>query len=242
MKRRIPDWLLEQMALGELPPDRERAIATRLAVDPEAQARLEAIHASNRAFHERHPPRRIVASIRARLSPKKRPLPHLPIAAAAASLAALILVLPRIFPEPGEGSRAKGLGPSLLVHRSAGGAIETLSDGAHARGGDLVQLSYVVARRAHGAILSIDGAGTISLHLPLEGDRSVPLEAGRAVPLSHAYELDDAPSFERFFFLTSEAPFSLEEILEAARRAGPTADRLPLGEAIEQTTFLLRKP
>src|SRR5690606_33901846 len=110
---------------------------------------------------------------------------------------------------------------------------ERLVDGATAEEGDLVQLSYVSAGRRYGAIFSIDGTGELSLHLPLEGGEAVLLEAGPAVALSHAYELDDAPAFERFFFVVSDEPFRLEPILEAARSLPEGESRLPLPRGFE---------
>lgn len=70
-------------------------------------------------------------------------------------------------------------------------------------------MSYVAAGRAHGVIVSIDGRGQVTLHFPADAGAPTALESGRAVPLSHSYELDDAPLFERFMFVTAEAPDDL---------------------------------
>ena len=65
--------------------------------------------------------------------------------------------------------------------------------------------------------------------------------------LDSAYELDDAPGFERFLMLSSAADFDLlavEAALRAFAASGPgaatEAPRLPAG--IEWKSFLLRKP
>lgn len=243
MNGRIPDWMLERYALGELPENARAELGRRLEEDAEARARLAALEAENRDFLARHPPSEMGPRILARLHAEARPRNtghfRLVYAAAAASLAlGLFFALEN---DDGE-VRTKGLLPSLVVHRSVDGRVERLVDGATAGEGDLVQLSYVAAGRRFGVIFSIDGAGEVSLHLPLRGVEAVPLEPGSAVALSHAYELDDAPAFERFFFVVSDAPFRLSPILEAARSLPEGESRLPLPGDFEQATFLLRKP
>jgi hypothetical protein len=63
-------------------------------------------------------------------------------------------------------------------------------------------------------ILSIDGRGTVTLHLPESQEKSTKLESGKQFLLPSAFELDDAPNFERFFFLISESPIDVNSILE----------------------------
>src|SRR6185436_11941296 len=101
--------------------------------------------------------------------------------------------------------------------------------------------------RTYGAIVSIDGRGAVTLHLPRQGARATRLpEGGETVLLDRAYELDDAPRWERFFFVTGEAPFEIEPLLEAARRAAadpsaPAPERLTLPPNLEQAVFSLEK-
>ena len=47
-------------------------------------------------------------------------------------------------------------------------------------------------------------AGCVTRHLPAAGARAAPLSRARPVPLPEAYELDDAPGFERFFLVTAD--------------------------------------
>lgn len=98
-----------------------------------------------------------------------------------------------------------------------------------------------------GVLLSVDGAGRITQHLPEEGARaSAPLTSVREIPLPSAYELDDAPEFERFVLVTAAQPFAIGVVLDAARalaKHGPSAQTLPLdlGPGFHQTSVLLRK-
>jgi hypothetical protein len=144
-----------------------------------------------------------------------------------------------------EGSRVKGLGPSLTLYRKTSEGSEALDDGARVRAGDVVRLAYRSPERRYGTIVSIDGRGVVTRHLPKTGARAVPLKSGETVLLDRAYELDDAPRFERFYLIASETPFELAPVLAAARRAAASAGEAPpalgLPKAFEQSTLALEK-
>jgi len=171
----------------------------------------------------------------------------------AAALAVLIVFSQRELPEEPrpqevallETTRPKGLEPRLLIHRQREDAPEPLADSARARQGDVLQLSYVSAGRRYGAVLSIDGRGAVTLHAPETSTGPLELKGG-TVSLASAYELDDAPAFERFFFVTSEEPFDVNAVLESARalaRDSGAARRepLPLPGSLSQTSVILDK-
>ncbi|QAT88949.1 ActD-like protein [Corallococcus coralloides] len=273
---RTPDWLLERIALGELPPDELAAARDRLSREPDGPARLAALEADSRATLEALPPARVAREVKARFAragspttapraeaspsrPSWRFLPALVPVLAAATL--VVLVRPGASSQeqeardpwpatgtPGvlEPTRSKGLQPRLDVHRQSGTRTERLTDGAPAQAGDVVQLSYTAAGHAHGVILSVDGRGTVTPHLPAPGDTSAPLERSGSHLLPRAYELDDAPGFERFFLVTSDTPFELEGVMAAARvlATSPEARTAPLTlpTGLGQTSFLLEKP
>ena len=143
--------------------------------------------------------------------------------------------------------RIKGLQPALAVYRRSARGTETLADGDVARPGDLLRLGYTAAGRAYGVIVSIDGRGAVTLHLPPNGARAASLGRDGQVLLDQAYELDDAPSWERFYFVTGDSAFEVAPIVDAARRCGGprTCDRRPRrsqypGE-LTQSTFSLQK-
>lgn len=172
---------------------------------------------------------------------------------AAATAAVLMTLLPhgRVASPPdelgSEGTQVKGVtAPHLELHRQRAGADpEVLAAGAAVRAGNLLQLSYVAAGAPYGVVVSVDGRGAVTLHLPEGGGRAVPLRRGGAVALAHAYQLDDAPGFERFFLVTARAPFDAGVAIEAARRiaalgAAETAP-LPLPPGLGQQAVLLRK-
>jgi hypothetical protein len=150
---------------------------------------------------------------------------------------------PTATPEPAE--RIKGMRPALALFRKSERGSEALADGDVARPGDLVRVGYRAAGRAYGVILSIDGRGAVTLHLPAAGGRAAALDPGDTVLLGHSYELDDAPRAERFFLVTSDAPFDVAPVVDAARAAarGGTAPprALALPPLLDQSTFLLLK-
>ena len=95
-------------------------------------------------------------------------------------------------------------------------------------------------------VVSLDGRGAVTLHHPATLNGSTALTPGDAVTLDHAYELDDAPGFERFLFVTSDAPLDVATVLEAAhvlaRQPSEARTRpLPLPETLVQTSFTLEK-
>ncbi len=263
MSQRTPDWLLERIALGELPPEELAAARARLAQEPGGLERLATLEAEDGATLTKLPPARVAAEVARRrrvveasrsAQAPRRWLPALALGVpVAAALAVLLVFSQRELPEEPrpqevallETTRSKGLEPRLLIHRQREGAPEPLADSARARQGDVLQLSYVSAGRRYGAVLSIDGRGAVTLHAPETSTGPLELKGG-TVSLASAYELDDAPAFERFFFVTSEEPFDVNAVLESARalaRDSGAARRepLPLPGSLSQTSVILEK-
>lgn len=258
----VPDITLERYRLGELPPrDRDR-LDVRLRCDADLRMRLDALERSDEAIRHARVPDSLTAAIRARLATDQRsadaarPNRTMYWAALGALVVLLIAVVPRTTERgdrergasPAVGTtedRIKGLRPTLTFYRRTANASETLADGAVAHPGDLVRLGYRAAGRAYGVIVSIDGRGHVTLHLPSHGDRAVPLKHDPTVLLDEAYELDDAPLWERFYFVTSDEPFAVGSIVAAAeqgaRTPGVLPAALPLAHAFEQSTFSLQK-
>ncbi len=142
--------------------------------------------------------------------------------------------------------RVKGEASSLMLYRKDDAGVELLSDGAPVRRGDLIRIAYRAAGPCFGVIVSIDGAGVVTRHLPVDAESAAPMRPGEATPLDTSYELDDAPKWERFFLVTGETAFDVRAVLDAARgaAAGAGADppaALALPPGLHQSSFLLRK-
>jgi hypothetical protein len=262
---RTPDWLLERIALGELPPAELAAARARLAQEPDGEARLAALEVENRAILEKLPPGAVAREVEHRAAqarrveaargegrPLRRFAPMLALVPALAVVALFVVARPTgpgvgvgVDTQAPEVTRTKGLLPQLVLHRQGAAGPERLADGTAAAAGDVVQVAYVAAGHPYGVILSLDGRGAVTLHAPEVGPHSVPLAPSGTHALPRAYALDDAPAFERFILITSDTPFDLEEVVAAARAVAASADArtapLALREGYTQVSFTLEK-
>ena len=259
MSAQVPDVHLERYRLNELPQEEADRLAEQIAQDGQLRDRLEALDRSDADIRRTGAVDRLADSLahraRAATRPPRRPAAYWAVPAVAAAIAAIVAVArsPASRPAgttavttnaPSE-DRVKGLRPSLAVYRQTASGSETLADGAVARPGDVVRVGYHPAGRPYGVIFSVDGRGTITMHLPPAGDRAVPLAREATALLDQAYQLDDAPRWERFYFVTGGNAFAAGPVLEAARRAasdpGVAAAVLALPQGLEHSTFLLEK-
>jgi len=253
----MSDVRLERYRLGELPTDELEAIAARLAEDPALRQRLTALEQSDRDISTALPSEQMAAAIRRRSGESATALPPptatrprgwlVPVGVVATCVCVAAVAATIVLRQPaGDETTIKGSGDaSLVLHRKVTEGSEELRDGAVARRGDQIRIGYRASGRSYGAILSIDGRGTLTQHLPGTGDRSAALQPAGTVFLDFAYELDDAPRWEAFYFVTADAPFDLEPARRAVREATasrtgrPAALRLPGGLIAVQ--FLLNK-
>ena len=247
--QRVSDLLLERFSLGELPPDRLAAVQAMIDADPGLQARLRDLRNEDRAIRLQHPPRTMATAIRARAgvaAPKQRSRWMLAAPGLAMAAAAMLFVMlsgPRTFNDVAKGDAgdvAADLVPELRVFREDDGELVT---GDRVGPGDVLGFKYDAAGYDFGALLSIDGAGVVTLHMPESEGDSLALEHG-LVTLSVGYELDDAPDFERFFLVLSETDFELAAVLDAARdlaSANASEDALEVSETLEVVDFRVDK-
>lgn len=228
MERRDIPWKAEWKAAGLEPGP----------LTPEEEALVPGLEAENREFLERHPYR----PGRPPLRISRAAVWALPAAAAAA----LLVVLAGPVVSGGQAApvleRAKGgVETHLTVYRQGKSGPEKLAARAVVRPGDVLQAAYSVAKPAQGALLSVDGAGNVTVHLA-EGGRSVLLQAGAEHPLTFSYELDQAPRFEVFFLLVSDKPFDLEPVRQLLKtRSWDSLAAGAFGPGIDFTVLPLTK-
>jgi hypothetical protein len=262
-RARTPEWLIERLASGELPDAEAADVRRRLRAegrDPDET--VAALARSNAEIVAAVPAATVAAAVARRAAGTRagRGAPRgwmfgAAIAAAGALGAALLLARPA--PAPGgagapeqigiKGTPA-GPGGRLFVYRHHPDGDERLADGARAGRGDLLQLAYR-AGGGFGLLLSIDGAGRVTLHwpdAPAGATLAGRLRAAAEERLPSAYELDDAPGFERFFLVTADQPFALAPVLEgaralAARASAARLDPLPISPALRQVSLVLDK-
>ena len=257
----LTDLALEQFRLNELPRAEAERVQRVLDTDGAVRSRLAAIVVSDEAVAREYPPAWLASQIRERAAGRgtvvlpRRPITWWawPLGLATASLA-LLFTLPGPLARPNpsttvattEDTRPKGARPALAVYRRTDRGSETMADGAIARAGDVLRLGYPAVTQAYGVILSVDGRATVTRHLPANGARAALLGHDRLNLLNTAYELDDAPGWERFYFVTADTAFDVEPIMTAARQLAARdlhhpPGRLPLGREFSQAMFLVQK-
>jgi len=266
-RQKLPDLLLEKLLLGEVTPRQAADLRMRLAREPAGQQRLAALGSDNMAILKAHPPSEVAAAVARRLERSgdgpavtlaRWPRWGLALPALAAVGALVLLTRPATRPqanhvlqlenhaqEQDDGVRSKGLQPHLIVYRQGAAGAERLATQAPVHPRDLLQVGYVAAGRPFGVIVSLDGRGAVTQHFP-EGSASATLVPERERTLPHAFELDDAPGFERFILVTSRRPVSVRAVLAAAARVArdpqtARTGRLDLGEDMEESSILLNK-
>lgn len=229
----VPDLWLEQYALGELDAATAGAIDDQLARSPALRARLDALERSNAEFGIQVPADTMARRALAAQGRSKWPR-RTALALAAAGVVALAATpwLPTGDPtgQPvradAADARIKGTGAALAVYRKTAAGSEPLRDGDAARAGDVLRVGYQSTRAGFGAIVSVDGRGAVTRHYPVDGDTAAPLHAGTLVLLDDAFELDDAPRWERFHLFASDAPFAVAAVM---RTVGSAAGDPPPG-------------
>ena len=225
----VSDYQLERYLLREGSPSELADFDRRVAADPVLARRVAALERSNEELQRRYPPARRRREIegklkRARSGRARRtwsgyrfwPVPGVVLILAAVALAALFdqdredPSLPAGGEEPALRVKGGEGGPRLVIFRKLGGGSERLEDGAPARSGDLLRIAYHSGGLAYGAIFSVDGRGAVTRHLPASGEKAVPLAPQDT--LDFAYELDDAPRWERFYLVAGDRRFNLAEV------------------------------
>jgi hypothetical protein len=255
----LPDWLVERAALDELTPENRARLD---GADPRELAdKIAALRADNDAELAGYPPGPAIAQIESRLAHTRRHTDQRRrrrwslIGMATTAAAALVIVLvvsrpgePDIIAPAGHGDDVRVKGAArLLAFRQAGDHAEPLEPDATVRAGDVIQLRYNAGGHGYGVIASLDGAGVVTLHYPV--NESAPAEATAVSPkttsLPNAYALDDAPGFERFFIITADEPIDLGLCMASLRALAHRADsadaplRLPSG--FHQWSLRLKK-
>lgn len=107
------------------------------------------------------------------------------------------------------GTRIKGMDARMEVWKKTGDSAVQMQNLDAAHEGDEIQLRYSVPEKCYGLLFSMDGNGTITMHMG-DNNRAIALEPGKMTTLPFAYKLDNAPKFEKFFLLTSKADFAVD--------------------------------
>lgn len=141
--------------------------------------------------------------------------------------------------------RIKGKTESLSIYKKLPDGYKRLEDQSVVSQGDIIQISYRVTEKLYGTILSVDGNGSVTLHFSENVNESTLLIHGSEHFLKTAYELDNAPEYERFFFITSTGPVFVDSIINAVKKISKTdsTDRasLDIAKNLRQYSYTLKK-
>ncbi|MBI9099446.1 MAG: hypothetical protein JEY91_13265 [Spirochaetaceae bacterium] len=242
-KEVLKDFYYEQILLGELNPEN---------YDNEI---LDKLKESNEDILMKYPPGHMAEKIQKKLTEQNKTTKgnfnyrkiYIPLSAAA-----VFLLFFAIFPMNRQPQndiaendiiRLKGNKPSLSIYRGNADEAELLENNSLVREKDLLQISYDGAGIKYGVIFSIDGRGTVTLHYPGNVYSSTRLDSGGKIFLPFSYELDNAPFFERFFFISSDNEIDAQEIMEKAARIakGNKSEMLSLPVDFNQQSIILFK-
>ncbi|MCU0696630.1 MAG: DUF4384 domain-containing protein [Myxococcaceae bacterium] len=227
-RRPPPDALLERYLANDLSPEARAAIDAALAESPEVRARLEALRADSAAFLIKHPP----GPVAARLEPtRRRWLVWFPLVLA--STAAAVLVVLRT-PDEDE-STTKGSITLTAYRQTADGGVEPLLAGARVVPGDKVRFR-VTAPDGYVAVLSRDGAGTVSTYFPYGGATAAAFDSKQPL-LPVAIALDGVEGRELVWAVHGPTAFSLAPLVKQLE-----AGKDPSGPGLSVTTLGWEKP
>lgn len=250
---KISDFKLERYLLGELPQNEMKALQQREAEDEIFAARVAEMREQGKRFLAENP----FAALDDKLEDlgrrenvtEFRGVNTLWLKVAAALVIALgvfsMVVLNRdvatydntttsmevAMADTDNGTRIKGMQASLEVWKKTGDSAVQMVNLGDAHEGDEIQLRYRVPQKCFGMLFSMDGNGTITMHMG-EGNKAIELEPGKMTTLPFAYKLDNAPKFEKFFLLTSQNSFEID---------GNDIDKSLKQTGVENVSFTLRK-
>lgn len=255
MKRFISDILVERYILGELNADQTKEFQLLEISDSEFKARVESLRASNVEILNDYPAPFFTERIRTALpqTKKLKNKKRSPFLLWSFGLSSVLLasvwgfilinhsnVTPTNIQSDNDTIILKGDTADLTLYRKTASGGEKITDGSPAREGDSIQISYR-SSKPYGMILSIDGRGTITYHLPKSVLGAAKIKIGQTVLLDQSYTLDDAPMYERFVFAVSDSPIDAKQILTAVKSSKGEPSKLQKIPGVYFSLFSLTK-
>ena len=223
---KISDFKVERYLLGELPEEEMAALQKREAEDEIFAARVREMREQNKRFMAENP----FSALEAKLDKTGdlgagRNTLWLKVAAAlviALGVFSAVILNRNVETFDSKGSsmqvamadtdnstRIKGMDARIEVWKKTADSAVQMSNLDEAREGDEIQLRYSVPEKCFGMLFSMDGNGTVTMHMG-NGNDAISLEPGKMTTLPFAYKLDNAPKFEKFFLLTSHDEFTID--------------------------------
>jgi len=210
----VPNWKAERYLLGELPKGEMATLKAMEKENVQFCQQLQELKHSNEELLARYP----YIEMDAEIEQPPRFKWQIPLSACAALLICVTTFLTvfsnRDIVMSEDGTRVKGIKTDLEIWRKTGDSAEKLTNNSEAKAGDLLQMRYIAEKKCYGVILSMDGSGTLTIHLSGKNGKAAELEAGKIVSLEKGYELDNAPKYETFYLFIAENEFNLSFVAE----------------------------
>lgn len=258
------DLKLERYLLRELPPSEMKRMEDELKHNAELRGKLEALRRDTGEYFQKYPHLR---SQQTPQTTDKTPWWTTLFAprvigglALAATVIALVFFLPKSPSEnqtisadkkqdnviiamkqnSGENEvRSKGNKPVLYLSVIRNAQKVSLAENDAVRTGEEIQIAYRASGYRYGVIVSVDAGKSVTLHFP--GTETAPqdLKGGNAVTLPLAFKLDEKPGFEKFYFLASDKPLPLRQVMRELVQSGNLHKSVDPG--VLRTTMRLKK-
>lgn len=220
----IPDWKLERFLTGDLPDKEMKEIQNLEKKDAFLARQLQALRENNKVILEELPFENLVKKL-----PKTKKQWNFnfgKLAIAAVFILALTLscvlvnfilktpanenVMEKMQVAVHTETRVKGFDARIEIWKKTETGIIQLENLDEVKAGDEVQVRYSVPEKCFGILFSMDGNGNLTQHMG-NAEKAIALLPGKIQSLPFAYKLDNAPHFEKFFFVTAKKEFSVEK-------------------------------
>ncbi|WP_342374884.1 zf-HC2 domain-containing protein [Myxococcus stipitatus] len=249
------EWTLRRLHAGELVLAEAARVRAHAASCTACGGMLRGIESNQTRFEQEHPYERFEAGVARALERQQqqgavRPAPRRWVGTAVALAASvLVVVLARpLMPQGAGWDRSKGGDVAeLRIGGGPGPQREARPDAPEAlEPGERVMLGYKAGTHRYMAAVSVDAIGEVTPLHP-ESGTSATMEAGSELHwLQGSWELTGS-GVERVVLVMSAEPFTVESLVEAARRAFAAADgdverMTSLAVPGEQTHWVLLKP
>ncbi len=263
---KINDLKLEQYRLGELHDEEMLLIKKKIELDSELQNRLKKIEEEEKLFHKEISSEEMIGDILNKHQSKniksKRKFSFSPVLVPIMIITVLvsITIFTQFNKEPvhkttqdkdilrvkGEGGKLKEDPKIFLFKKTDTKKVENVKNNSLGQEGDLFQIAYTAGTKKYGIIFSLDGKGAYTLHFPETKDKECRLKQGQLVYLEHSYELDNAPDFEQFWFISSEIKIDIAGIIKMIKKGKikdlmDTSAKFSLPDHFSQHSILVKK-
>lgn len=220
----IPDWKLERFLTGDLPVKEMEEIQTLEKKDAFLARQLQALRENNKAVLDQLPFSELAEKLpeskkRTEFNFVKLATAAILILAVALSFSLITFVLERSVDENvmekmqvavHTETRVKGFDARIEIWKKTETGIAQLENFDEVKAGDEIQVRYSVPEKCFGILFSMDGNGNLTEHMG-KAEKAIALLPGKMNSLPFAYKLDNAPHFEKFFFVTAKKEFSVEK-------------------------------